>query len=308
VKSAAHGTSEAVPPSVGSIGMFEAAEGGIGGDYEWSEVDAEFVKVASGTGSYAKGYFHENADLSILTYADGSWRAFDGDGNDVSVSLGGVVSISSMLDSRQAEGAGKKIAVTEINIELLNASGVFPTNGLLYAASYGAGEATDAKGVVLKSGAELKAPLTVVSENSVYVKGDYNVTSKKGAAVIADAVNLLSNPWNGSKTKGSLPTASETTYNMAFITGNLETVGSAYNGGLENLPRFHENWSGKSCNLNGSFVNPWNSKHATGAWLYGSDRYTAPIRNFAYDEDFNTAANLPPFTPMAVSANEVVSW
>ncbi|MEZ5973916.1 MAG: hypothetical protein R3E96_03460 [Planctomycetota bacterium] len=42
--------------------------------------------------------------------------------------------------------------------------------------------------------------------------------------------------------------------------------------------------------------------------MYGEDRYTAPQRNWAYDEDFNTVANLPPFTPMVVSSEQVVTW
>ena len=38
--------------------------------------------------------------------------------------------------------------------------------------------------------------------------------------------------------------AATTTYNLAMITGNYVSSGAAYNGGLENYPRFHENWSG----------------------------------------------------------------
>ena len=308
VKSAVHGTSEAVPPDLASIKMFEALEGGTGGDYSFDQVAGEYVPVAPGTGEYAKGHYHASADLSILTSDDGTWTAYDGDGNDVSAYLAGAVKVTKILDVRQAEGGGQKVDVTEIDVDALNASGVFPENGLLYAAAYGAGTGTDAKGVVLKNGAELLAPLTVVTEDPIYVQGDYNTVEKKGAAVIADAVNLLSNAWDGSKTKSTLPKASETTYNLAFVTGNMATQGSAYNGGLENLPRFHESWGGVKCNLNGSFVNIWDSQHATGGWVYGGSYYTAPNRVYTYDEDFNDVANLPPFTPVALSGAEVVSW
>ena len=95
---------------------------------------------------------------------------------------------------------------------------------------------------------------------------------------------------------------------MAVITGNTETVGARYNGGFENLPRFHENWSGINCNITGSFVNTWTSQYATAPWVYGGDRYTAPRRNWTYDTSFNLVANLPPFTPMAVTAEDIVSW
>jgi hypothetical protein len=305
VLSGVHGTTEAVPPDVKSIGMFEEADGG---DYDWDAGTGTYIEVAAGSGTFDKGYYHGAADLAIVTLPDGTWTATNAAGDDVSASLASAVTVTKLLDTRQSDGKGVKIPVTEIDVQLLNASGVFPKNGLLYAASYGAAEGTSAKGVVLKHGSELIAPLTVVTQDPVYVQGDYNTVDKKGAAVIADAVNLLSKAWTGAKTTAGLTAAKETTYNLAFITGNNATVGSQYNGGLENLPRFHENWSGIKCNLNGSFVNAWSSAHATAPWVYGGNRYTAPDRRFTYDEAFNTVANLPPFTPMAVSADEVVSW
>jgi hypothetical protein len=230
-------------------------------------------------------------------------KAYDADGALVTLP-GGVATVKSFYDKRQ----GGTVNVTEINIAALNASGLFPANGLLYAASINAGTGTSAGGVKLINGSELAAKLTVVSENAVYVKGDYNSVNKKGASVLCDAINLLSNNWNDSKTGSSLPTASDTTFNLAFVTGNQDTAGSAYNGGLENLPRFHENWTNKKCTLKGSFVNLWNSQHATGNWVYGGNYYTAPNRVWSYDTAFNTVANLPPYTPLAVTTVDVVVW
>lgn len=302
VLSGIHGVTEAVPPGVGSVQMFEPTETGTGGDYDL--VGGDYVAVTPGDGAYDKGYFHATADLSVLTYTDGSWKAFDGDGNEVTAALAGVVTVSSMYDGRQ----GGDVQVTEIDVELLNASGEFPANGLLYSGAFSAGQGTDSKGVLLKNGEELFGPLTLVSENATYVQGDYNTVAKKPASVIADAVNLLSNAWDGSKSSGSLPDATETTYNLAMIAGIHDTIGAQYNGGLENLPRFHEDWDNVDCNILGSFVNTWLSTYATGLWVYGDDRYTAPDRNWSYDESFNTVGNLPPFTPMAVTASDVVSW
>jgi len=296
-----HGIQEAVTPRIGSISMFEEMDGG---DHEWDDILEEYVEVPTGTGTHNKGFFHQNADLVIIARDDGSWTAVDADGFDVSGDLLGAVTTKEIYDGRQ----GGYVQVTEVGIAQLSASGHYPDNGLLYAASYGNGEGTDLKGVKLVNGAELSAPLTTVSEGAVYVQGDFNSTNKKGAAAIADAVNLLSNSWNDSKTPGSLPAASDTTFNLAFITGNYETVGSTYNGGLENLPRFHESWSNKNCFLKGSFVNTWYSQYGTGQWVYGSDRYKAPKRKWSYDEDFTNVANLPPFTPMAVSAHDVAVW
>ena len=301
VTSSEHGARNLITPKVGSIAMFEPK---ASGDYAFNPATGEYHPVAPGTGTHAKGYFHSNADLSIVTRANGTWRAYDRQGNDVTSALSGVVRVKSMYDARQ----GGYVRITEVDVAQLNASGRFPANGLLYASSYGMGTGTNAKGLELVQGSELLAPLTVVSEGPLYVQGDYNTVAKKGSAVIGDAVNLLSNAWNDSKSKGTLPKAKETTFNVAIVTGNHDTVGSKYNGGFENLPRFHENWSGVRCNIVGAFVNLWTSVVATGAWKYGGDVYEAPIRTWAYDPAFNDIANLPPFTPMALRADEVVSW
>lgn len=298
-----HGIQEAVSPGTGSIKMFEEAEYG---DYVFNERSGKFQGVQPGTGTHDKGYYHENADLSIIVDGDGrTFTAYDGDGNDVTLYVSRAVTIDEVYDARQ----GGDVRVARVDLEELGSSGVFPENGLLYAGHYGMGTGTDAKGLLLENGSELASKLTSVTQGSAYVLGDYNVVNKDGSAVIADAVNLFSNAWDGSKSSGSsLPDAQDTTYNVAIITGNHETVGSAYNGGLENLPRFHERWSGKDCVINGSFVNTWQSEHATGTWKYGGSRYTAPGRVWSYDTMFNRVANLPPFTPMVVTAVDVVSW
>ena len=253
VLSGTHGVTEAVVPNIGSISMFEEEDGG---DHEWNEAMGRYTEVAAGTGTHSKGFFHENADLSVITYEDGSWDAFDSSGLSVKADLGAAVQQEQMLDTRQSSS---KLPVCEIDLAQLASSGHFPANGLLYAAHYGMGTGADARGVRLVNGSELKAGLTVVSEGSIYVQGDYNTVDKKPAAVIADAVSLLSNAWDDSKTSGALPTATATTFNMAIVTGNYETEGSTYNGGLENLPRFHEHWGGVSCEINGALVNTWES-------------------------------------------------
>lgn len=300
VQTADHGTPEIVPPSVSSIAMFEESKVG---DFALDPLTGEFVDVGAGNGTHSKGFFHREADLSFIVSEDGSWSAMDGNGFDVTGKVSSAVDIDTVFDARQ----GGDITVLEIDIDKLAGTGEFPPNGLVYASHYGMGTGLSASGIHLKNGVELLDDLTVVTDGAVYVEGDFNVTSPKSAAVISDAVNLLSNAWTGSKTAGVVPVASETTYNMAFITGNHDTVGSAYNGGLENLPRFHENWSGVNCNLTGSFVNLWTSQYATEKWGKGGV-YSPPGRNWIYDESFNNTANLPPFTPMVVLASEVVSW
>ena len=192
--------------------------------------------VAPNMGTITQGgYYHENAELVIV---DG--LAFDTNGNQLPMPAG-VIKETTMYDARE----GTNITVTEVDMELLNSSGFFPTNGLVYAYRTDT-TSSQPNGIRLTNGAELAAPLSVVSEDPVYVHGDYNTVDKKGAAIICDAINLLSNAWDNSKGPGQLPGASQTTYNFAMITGNVRTPdgGGAYSGGFENLPRFHENWSG----------------------------------------------------------------
>jgi hypothetical protein len=303
IQTSDHGLSAALTPGVGSIAAYEPAPGG--GDFDLDPVSGEYVRVAAGSGAYQQGFFHGEAGLVLEAAADGnSWRAFDANGIDVSAYLTSAVTLADVYDARQ----GGDVRVLQIDVAALNTSGVFPPNGLVYAAGQGNATGTAARGVHLANGSELFAPLTVASDGPVYVQGDYNTVAKKGAAVIADAVNLLSNAWNDSKGASGLPSASETTFNLAFISGNHATTPGAYNGGFENLPRFHENWSGVPCHITGSFVNAWESQHATGTWVYGGNRYTAPRRDFAYDPAFNDAANLPPYTPLVVTGADVVTW
>jgi len=307
IMTAAHGVGQATVPGISSIQMFEPASNGT---HYWDAASEQYLPAAAGAGTHSMGFYHKEADLSIISYADGSIKVYAQDGTDVTGALPvGTIQSGQIFDARQANGSSGKVEVAYLDMEMLKNSGMWPDNGLIYSGAYGAANGTQTKGLELVNGSELAAPLTVVSESSVYVQGDYNTVNKKGAAVIGDAVNLLSNGWDNSKQKGSgLPSADATTFNMAILTGNQVTQGAAYNGGLENLPRFHENWSGVRCNISGSFVNLWESQHATGAWVYGSDRYTAPIRNFSYDTAFNNVANLPPYTPLAVTAVDVAVW
>jgi len=67
---------------------------------------------------------------------------------------------------------------------------------------------------------------------------------------------------------------------------------------LENYPRFHEDWSGKTMVYRGSFVSLNKPRHVTGAWATQS--YSPPARDWNYDTSFNNAANLPPITPRFV--------
>lgn len=165
------------------------------------------------------------------------------------------------------------------------------------------------------AGAPAVKGLSIISNQAMYIQGNWNSTNKIPAAFMVDSVNILSNAWsndansNNALTGGTRqPTA--TTVNAAFLsgtdtTGNVEGIGGqngAYNGGLENYPRFHENWSNGPVTFTytGSFVSLGKPRHVNGAWVYGGTQYTAPTRAWAYDTSFNNGANLPPITPRFV--------
>src|SRR5262249_54918666 len=96
----------------------------------------------------------------------------------------------------------------------------------------------------------------------------------------------------------------------------IKGVVGSYNGGLENYPRFHENWGG-TLTYNGSFVSLGNPLHSDGAWcgtggsstaaaVTGCNIYNPPTRTWDYDPAFNNVANLPPLTPRFVYVQQVL--
>ncbi len=154
----------------------------------------------------------------------------------------------------------------------------------------------------------LTGDLTIVTENPMYMQGNYNTTNKKAAAVMADAITMLSNNWGDIDGDGnfdddlnyslldlSLRNALATTMNAALMTGNVD-VGAIYNGGLENLPRLLERWTNVELNLLGSLAALWGSGYATGTFGKGGV-YSAPLRNWSFDTDFLDLTKLPPATP-----------
>ena len=117
----------------------------------------------------------------------------------------------------------------------------------------------------LRNADSLGAGLTIASENPVYTVGNFNSVDKKPAAILADAITFLSNKWESSnydtKSTRTSPSAprNATTVNCSYLTGNIETTSSNYNGGFENLPRFLESGLASDFNWSGSAVNLWNS-------------------------------------------------
>ena len=149
--------------------------------------------------------------------------------------------------------------------------------------------------------------LTVATGRPLYVQGDYNqpVDANLGkpdtsttlpASLAADAITILSDAWNDANSSSEQGAAS-TTVNAAILTGAVDTTLGHYSGGMENFPRFLENWgSANVCTYNGSMIKMFPSLYATNVWGK-ANVYNPPKRNWAYDANFDDPAKLPPKTP-----------
>jgi hypothetical protein len=223
------------------------------------------------------------------------------------------------------------------------------------------------------SGDPVVKGLSVVSDQPIYVLGDYNcewderiksgttpygcstnpayvssppplptgtmapfknpnaIYNKKPAAIMADSINVLSNSWplddaysvaySGGGQPTTIPTgatyalpqtpvlwsnrkASDTTVNAAFLAG-IDPSG----GGLNNYPRFLEDWTSRTLTYRGSMVSLGEPQRVSGpfcgsAGAAGCNIYAAPFRNWDYDTDFNNAGLLPPLTPRVVNLQQ----
>jgi hypothetical protein len=90
--------------------------------------------------------------------------------------------------------------------------------------------------------------------------------------------------------------------NAAFLAGIVPTVSGSYSGGVENFPRFLEDWGGDTFTYNGSMVVMFPSTYAIGQWRgTGSSIgiYNPPVRNWSFDTNFRDPAKIPPGTPSA---------
>jgi Tfp pilus assembly protein PilX len=202
---------------------------------------------------------------------------------------------------------------------------------------------------------------TVGSENPVYIQGNYNSNCPaagaadctpgnatldptwnnppgaepmhSAAAVIADAVTMLSNNWQDAGVTGALYSGSlvnpinpngqnvpaftpnriaVTTYYRVAVAGgkNIAFLNTVQNpefsfgmdGGVHNFLRFLEDWGGQTSqqqlNYKGSLVSLYFATYATGTFKCCNLVYNPPNRNYIFDPLFALPQNLPPGTPM----------
>jgi hypothetical protein len=181
---------------------------------------------------------------------------------------------------------------------------------------------------------------TVAAENPVYVLGDYNtyptdpfwsggtdIIGHSSAAVIADAVTMLSKGWadqytilgdpanagNFSPSQADQNRPAQTTFYRLAVAGgknlafpfpsweNSTDYGFGTDGGVHNFLRFLEDWQsgGATLNYGGSLVSLYYSTYATGPFKCCEySVYEPPTRNYIFDNDFTLPQGLPPGTPL----------
>jgi type IV pilus assembly PilX-like protein len=154
-----------------------------------------------------------------------------------------------------------------------------------------------------------------------------------GTSIVADAITALSDNWNDvnsfiSPYHWGGRAAVATTYRFAFMAGEgvpfvqptrANDVAEGTDGGVHNLLRYIERWntatdlpftansatSVPSYYL-GSMVSTYYDHQAVGIWkCCNGSVYDPPQRNYAFDQDFQTPAKLPPLTPMLRDINTI---
>ncbi len=273
-----------------------------------------------------KQRFCNNADLVILVRDNGVDVRGGGMANGTGAnlkwsSISNFVTLTNaaMYDAREQ----KTVRLTEIDVSRFVSWNANSQNALknalqrdinsIYVADLRTNAPGETHGIRLINGASLPPlGLTVATPNPLYVKGHYNAsgvsvgshntTNTKPAALVADAITVLSGSWNDANSQKTLSyrTAANTTVNAAFLAGIVETGNGYYSGGVENFPRFLENWSSRTFTYNGSMVVLFRSRHATGPWRGTGTTYqiyNPPVRDWSFDTAFLDPARLPPLTP-----------
>ncbi len=111
------------------------------------------------------------------------------------------------------------------------------------------------------------------------------------AALAADAITFLSENWKDANSSKSLDNrvAQPTEVSAAILTGLVpsgKNGSESYSGGVENFPRFLENWQGKDFVMRGSIVAMFESEIATKGWGK-TDVYKAPTRKWGFHSNYN---------------------
>jgi hypothetical protein len=211
-------------------------------------------------------------------------------------------------------------------------------NGVLYIHDQTAGARGpgDGSGIRLKNGNTTPAinnedgqpkGFAVVTNNALYIQGDYNTTTIADGAgtrsnpsvLMGDAVTILSDGWNDDNSAGGIDQrratpadgSTEMVLNAGILTGNTPSTTSppTNSGGVQNLVRMMEDWSGYRVTIRGSMGQLFSSKYMNSE--FKSPSAPLPDGDLVYwipderrlDFDRDLARRPPVWTPTTTEYN-----
>ncbi len=268
----------------------------------------------SATSAIGSQRFYNQAQLVILVYSDrvvatsGLYNKFQTkvtylESSDI------LDRSKTMFDKRQ----NKNVLLAEIDVAKLvaNFSNLAWTLGrsprIIYLADLRTADSRQFPAVRLINGQTIPDDgVTIVTPNPLYVKGHYNVVSgyegstntnySRRAALIADAITILSSGWDDKDDGKSIKhrEARDVTVNAAVLAGIVPTRKGYYSGGVENFFRHLEDWSEATFTFNGSITALFDSRVATAPWGATADIYEPPRRRaWTYDHNLQDEDRLP---------------
>ena len=149
---------------------------------------------------------------------------------------------------------------------------------------------------------------TIATDAPLYSVGNYNsngsgnINSNPPAAIAADSITVLSSNWNNQNSAASLVNrlaSPLTEVNAAFLTGIVPTnyLGNgASSGGVENFPRFLENWAPSTFSYQGSLTALFQSEIQKAPYPGTGIVYLPPTRSWSFSSVL-AGGTYPPGTP-----------
>jgi hypothetical protein len=301
-----------------------------GQTYLLNQADIVVSNSASGT---ITAYYQNNNNVSRLTPIPYNVTTITTTGSTHTTNYTySFATNTTLYDYRE----GKTVQAVQLNVGALNtwitnSAGGASDNALtyidaghsidsVYVYNNATASSTSLPAVQVANGAVLPTQgLTVATPDPLYVLGNYNaptsanllstnVTGTAPAALMADAITILSSSWNNSSYTSSTPLGSRTpvstTVNAAAMEGIVPSVTingtKYYSGGVENFLRLLEDWSSSTtlC-YNGSIVVMFQSLYATNHWKSPGNYYQVPTRKWGFDVNFQNQNQLPPLSPQA---------
>ena len=261
-----------------------------------------------------------NGNNVTILNAAGNVCAGGSKGNDLAI-YQAVNNALKSPDKFQDNREAAIISAWRFDVSALTSSGV-TWNNILYISDQSASTGNH-KAIRVVNGDTLpKNGLTLVTDNPLYIQGDWNTGSNppsdantpdptqpmangyqwRPSAIIADSITLLSNSWQDANSSKGLNqrTASNTTMNAALVSGNVPTgsKGNNYSGGGENFVRFLEDWTGKTFTYYGSMLQLYPSALGVGVWGK-ANVYSPGTLKWYFDSNFTLTS--PPGTAVMIS-------